>query len=108
MKYLTLAVLVLLAGCATSSHKVTGTLRPEVPPDAVKIFHAVPPNAQVIGTVTADSFAGIDLKQATADAVSKLQAQAGKLGANGLFIDATQDQALSGAKLAGEAIYVSP
>jgi hypothetical protein len=105
---LTLAVLVLLSGCATSSHKVTGTLRPEVPPDTVKIFHAMPPHAQVIGVVTADSFAGVDLKQATDDAISKLKDQAGKLGANGLVINVSQDKPLSGAELTGQAIYVSP
>ena len=107
MKNLTLVVLVLLIGCSTSSHKVTGTLRPEVPPDAVKVYYTLPPHAQVIGTVTADSFGGVDLQQATADAVTKLQAQAGRLGANGVFINGSQDHPLSGAKISGEAIYVS-
>ena len=108
MKNLTLVVLVLLIGCSTSSHKVTGTLRKQVPADAVKVYYTLPPRAQVIGTVAADSFGGVDLQQATADAVTKLQTQAGRLGANGIFINGSQDRPLSGAKISGEAIYVSP
>ena len=108
MKNLTLAVLVLFTGCATSSHKVTGTLHPQVAPEAVKIYKTMPPHAQVIGVVTADSFAGIDLQQATANAVSDMQTQAGKLGANGLFVSTNLDQPLNGAKLSGQAIYIAP
>ena len=108
MKHLPLAVLVLLVGCSTSSHKVTGSLRPEVSPDAVKVYYTLPPHSLVIGTVAADSYGGVDLKEATADAVTKLQAQAGRLGANGIFINGSQDVPLSGAKISGEAIYVSP
>ena len=108
MKNLTLVVLVLFTGCSTSSHKVTGTLRPGVPPEAVKVYYTLPAHAHVIGTVAADSYGGVDLQQATADAVTKLQTQAGRLGANGIFINGSQNQPLSGAKISGEAIYVSP
>ncbi len=108
MKVLKLTVMLLLTGCATSSHKVTGSLRPELPPEAVKIFHAMPPHAQIIGTVSASSFAGMDLKQATANAITQLQVEAGKLGANGLVLNFTQDQPLDGATNSAQAIYVSP
>jgi hypothetical protein len=108
MKNLALAVLVFITGCTTSSHKVTGTLRPEVPAKAVKVYYALPANAQVIGLVSADSFGGVDLEQATDDAVNKLKTQAGRLGANGVFINGSGDKPLSGAKVSGEAIYVSP
>jgi hypothetical protein len=108
MKNLTLAVLVLLVGCTTSSHKVTGDLRPSVPPDAVTIYSVMPAHARVIGTVAAESYGGIDLQQATTDAIDRLKIQAGHLGANGLFMDISQDKPLSGAKVSGEAIYVSP
>ncbi len=108
MKNLTLAVLVLFTGCSTSSHKVTGTLRPGVSPETVKIYNSIPPHAQVIGVVTAHSFAGIDLNQATANAISDMQAQAAKMGANGLCVSTNLDQPLNGAKLSGQAIYVSP
>jgi hypothetical protein len=108
MKILKLAVLLFLTGCATSSHKVTGSLRPELPPESVKIFHAMPPHAQIIGTVSASSFAGIDMKQATANAITQLQVQAGKLGANGVVLNFTPDQPLDGATNNAQAIYVSP
>jgi hypothetical protein len=109
MKNLTLAVLLLAAGCTTTSHQVTGTLHPEVPADAVKIYYRMPDNATVVGVVSADSFAGVDVQQATDDAVIKLKAQAGRLGANGVFINGLQNsQPLSGAKITGEAILVSP
>jgi hypothetical protein len=108
MKNLTLAALVLLTGCATSSHKVTGTLRPEVPAADVKVYYVMPAKSQLIGLVTADSFGGVDLQQATDDAISKLKMQAGRLGANGLYINGTANKPLSGAKVNGEAIFVSP
>ncbi len=109
MKNLALSVLIILAaGCATSSHKVTGPLHPQVPPEAVKVYNVMPAHAEVIGMVSADSFGGVDLQQATDDAVVKLKAQAGRLGANGIFINGLQDKPLSGAKLNAEAIFVSP
>ncbi len=108
MKNLAFAFLMLAAGCTTSSHKVTGTLRPEVPATAVKVYYTLPPGAEVIGMVSADSFGGVDLQQATDDAVNKLKAQAGILGANGIFINGGVDKPLSGAKVSGEAIFVSP
>lgn len=108
MKNFTLAVLVLITGCATSSHKVTGALRPEVPAADVKVYYVMPANYQLIGLVTADSFGGVNLQQATEDAVNKLKTQAGRLGANGVFINGTADKPLSGAKVNGEAIFVSP
>jgi hypothetical protein len=108
MKNFALAVLILVAGCTTSSHKVTGTLRPQVPPDEVKVYGTMPKHAQVIGIVSADSFGGVDLQQATDDAVVRLKAQAGRLGANGIFINGLQDKPLSGVKVNAEAIFVSP
>jgi len=108
MKNLTLAVLVFITGCATSSHQVTGTLRPQVPPEAVKVYYALPANSEVIGMVSADSFGGVDLQQATADAITRLKEQAGRLGANGLFINGVQDKPLNGATVNAEAIFVSP
>ena len=48
------------------------------------------------------------MQQATDDAVSKLKAQAGRLGANGIFLNGAADKPLSGVKASGEAIFVSP
>jgi len=108
MKNVALAFLVFLTACSTSSHKVTGRLRPAVPAETVTVYYAMPAHARIIGTVTSDSYGGMDLKQATATAVTKLQEQAAKLGANGLYVNDSQNEPLSGAKISGQAIYVSP
>jgi hypothetical protein len=109
MKTLLLATLVILTGCATSSHKVIGQLRPPIPPDMVQVYATMPSNAEVVSLISADSFKGVDLNQANDDALAKLKAQAGKLGANGVVIDGTISQKpLQGARLSGNAIYVPP
>ena len=111
MKNLTLALVVLVVGgvgCSTSSHKATGDLHPAVTAESVTVYYAMPANAKVIGTVTSDSYGGLDLKQASATAVTKLQEQAAKLGANGIFVNESADKPLDGAVLTGQAIFVSP
>jgi hypothetical protein len=108
MKNLSLIVLVLIAGCTTGSHKVTGTLRPQVPPQEVKVYTQLPAHSEIVGMISADSFGGVDLQQATDDAVIKLKAEAGRLGANGILINGLQNRPLSGAKVSAEAIFVSP
>lgn len=111
MKHITLisslAFLVLVTGCTTGKHKVTGTLREPLPPAAVMVYSAMPPHAQLVGVVSADSFGGTTLQDANQDAVQKLRAEAGRLGANAIVIGTTNDQPLSGAKIQARAIYVS-
>jgi hypothetical protein len=108
MKNLALAVLVLVTGCTTGSHKVTGKLRPQIPAEEVTVYSKMPAHSTVVGMISADSFGGVDLQQATGDAVNKLKAEAGRMGANGVFINGLQDRPLSGAKVNAEAIFVSP
>jgi hypothetical protein len=108
MRNLALAVLVLVTGCTTGSHKVTGTLHPQIPAEEVTVYSKMPAHAEVVGMVSADSFGGVDLQQATGDAVLKLKAEAGRLGANGILINGLQDRPLGGAKVNAEAIFVSP
>ena len=112
MKYfaltITLAFLVFITGCTTGSHKVTGTLREPVPPEAVRIYPSMPPHAQVVGLLSADSFGGATLQDASQDALQKLRNEAGRLGANGIVMGAADDTPLAGAKLKAQAIYVSP
>ncbi len=103
----TLAFLVLITGCTTGKHKVTGTLREPVAPEAVMVYSAMPPHAQVIGLISADSFGGATLEDANHDALEKLRAEAGRLGANAIVVSGTNDQPLAGAKLQAKAIYVS-
>jgi hypothetical protein len=112
MKYITLitavAFLAVVTGCTTGSHKVTGTLREPISPEAVMIYSSMPPHAEVIGLISADSFGGATLQDANADALNKLRSEAGQLGANGVVVNTnTTDQPLSGAKLQAKAIYVS-
>ncbi|MGC9943354.1 MAG: hypothetical protein ABSE48_16120 [Verrucomicrobiota bacterium] len=103
-----LALLAVVTGCTTGNHKVTGRLRQPVAPEAVMVYSAMPPHAEVIGLVSADSFGGTTLDDANADALEKLRYEAGRLGANGLVLGKSTDQPLAGAKLQAKAIYVSP
>ena len=111
MKNLLLATLVILTGCATSSHKVVGALHPPISPDMVQVYNVMPLNAQVVSLISADSFKGIDINQISNDALMQLKIQAGKLGANGILLDSSSEQnqePLHGARLSGQAIYISP
>ncbi len=103
-----LMTLVFVAGCSTSGHKVTGTLRPPVAPEAVKFYNTMPPHAEIIGAISAVSFRGVTLEQADQDALNKLKIEAGKLGANGILLGASNDRPMDGAKVQAKAIYVSP
>ncbi len=107
MKIYHLAALILLTGCTTSLHQVTGTLRTPVAPDQVMVYHAMPENSAVIGTVSAVSFGGITLRDAQHHAMDKVKLESGYLGANGIVIDDSDDEALCGAQVQGEAIFVS-
>lgn len=103
---ITLAVMVFVAGCTTGTHQVTGTLRPPVPPEAVMIYHQMPDHAQVVGTITADSYGGLTLTDANGDALQKLRTEAGRMGANGVVLNATNDQPMDGAQMLAKAVYV--
>lgn len=102
------SALALLTGCATGSHKVTGTIGPAVSPDQVVIYDTMPANAKIIGTVTAHSFGGLTAANAHNFALAKAKREAGALGANGLVVANVPDIALDGARIRGEAILVSP
>lgn len=75
-----------LAGCATSNQIVTGTARQAITSDAVKVYSTMPPGAEEIGLINAES-AGKN--QTSVDsAIAELKRRAGKLGANGIVIEA--------------------
>lgn len=86
---------VLLAGCSTSSHVLTGTTRPAITPDSVKIYNEPPQvKYEQIATVTASSqgsFA-VGSQQNTDAAIARLKAEAARLGANGVLLKDVQDQ----------------
>jgi hypothetical protein len=108
MKNFVLAVATLATGCVSSSHTVTGQVRPEVAAGTVQIYETLPANARVIGTVSASSYAGVSLRQAAGGALARLKDEAGRLGANGICLNASHDLPMSGVNASGEAIFVSP
>lgn len=90
-------VSLLLTGCVTSQHLVTGTVRPAVDPALVQLRPAPPTGAVEIGIVTAVSAGQND--QAMTAAVSALKKQAAGIGANVLVIigsDMTQTASSGG------------
>jgi hypothetical protein len=107
MKYLALFALILLAGCTTGTHKVTGSIRPAISPDQVIVYYSMPAHSRVIGTVTAQSFAGLTEQEARDGALEEVKAEAAKLGANGLVLENTNSQPLDGAQLLAKAVFVS-
>ena len=109
MKNVSCAILMLAAaGCSTSSHHVTGTLRPAISPLAVRVYYAMPAHARIIGVIDANSFSGVTLQNATDAAMEKLKMEAAKLGANAILVSAPDDKVAAGASLQAKAIYVSP
>jgi uncharacterized protein YbjQ (UPF0145 family) len=109
MKNLVFAALILITGCVTSSHHVTGTVRPAIPQDEVKVYDTVPANSKIIGTVSVTSFKSMPWEDAYVEALEELKMEAAKLGANGLVIvdyGNPKDSELNGATIDGKAIFV--
>ena len=85
----------LVAGCSSSSHVLTGTARPAISPDSVKIYHEPPPTKyEQIATVSASSQGSLAVgsQQNTDAAIARLKEEAAKLGANGIVLKDIQDQ----------------
>ena len=82
-----LAVLFVLAGCATGSALVTGQVRTAIEDHStIQILTTMPAGAEEIAIVKASSDAGWN-EQASLDyAVEELKKQAAKLGANAVVI----------------------
>lgn len=88
IKNLMFAAVLMLAGCvATGSHIITGTVRPAISPEAVKIYADAPANFEKIGFITAVCADG-NLQRGSDKRVSELKRQAGLLGANGVLLGA--------------------
>ena len=77
-------LLLLLTGCVSSQRIVTGPTRPAIAPAAVRIYRAMPADAQEIGIVTAEA----DGKSQSAmnRALQEISKQAAALGANGFTV----------------------
>ncbi len=88
------ALAVLGTGCATSSHVVTGSVRPAISPEDVKIYSQPPARYEEIGAVEASSRGGFRFTdQGKMDKViERLKAEAAKLGANGVLLQSTENR----------------
>jgi hypothetical protein len=80
------------AGCASGSAIVTGTPRPLVAVDQVKIYLEPPSEYEVIGIVNASSDAGWTEQGSMNYAIEELKKQAAKLGANGVLLVSTGEK----------------
>jgi uncharacterized protein YbjQ (UPF0145 family) len=100
--------LVLLAGCITGSHVVTGVVHQPTMAGSVKIYSEMPAGAEIIGTVSAMSNASLTWQGAKDQAVKELKKQAAKIGANGILLTDSKDDWQSGAEVTGKAIFVGP
>ena len=89
MKNLLLCALLVVTGCATGSHIITGRARPMTSPAAVKIYSQMPTGAEVIGSVTVNNPNGFSHEFGSGD-TDTLKAEAAKMGANGLVIGSSE------------------
>ncbi|MBU2320306.1 MAG: DUF4156 domain-containing protein, partial [Gammaproteobacteria bacterium] len=79
---------VLLFGCSSGSHVVTGQQLPELEVEQVTVFEEVPAfDYKVIGTVRASSDNGFTEDSRKEKATQELKEQAAKIGANGVILD---------------------
>jgi hypothetical protein len=89
-----LLVVLLIAGCSTSSHVLVGTQRPPIAPDQVRLYTHPPERYEevaIVGASSRQSFSPGD--QAKIDKViQRLKKEAGQLGANGVLIQGLGDQ----------------
>lgn len=99
MKNLIFTALLIFTGCATGSHTLTGTARPEIPADGVKIYSVLPANSQYVGKVSSNS-------GRTKYAIDQIKTEAAKMGANGVVITQQVNSDFSGVLIAGDAIFV--
>lgn len=99
MKRILLVLALGLAGCATSSHVLTGAARPAISPDQVKLY-SEPPQGRydqiaVIDAISSQSFA-FSSQQKTDKVIARLKEEAAKLGANGIVLQGIASETSGG------------
>ncbi|MBO9880757.1 hypothetical protein [Xanthomonas sp. D-109] len=102
---LPLALLLSLAGCASSSKVMVGAARPPIDPALVQIYSAPPPGAVDIAQLEASSAAGFGTQGQTDAAVDRLKRDAAKLGANGVVLMGVGSQRSGGGLSVGAGSY---
>jgi hypothetical protein len=83
-----------VAACAPSSHILTGTPRPLIPPSEVKIYSSPPAHFEEIALLdaTSKSVLGPGGQKAMDKVIERLKIEAAKLGANGIIIGDIADR----------------
>ena len=80
-----------LAGCATTSHVITGKPRTPIDPSQVTLYSSAPPKYEEIAVIEASSRSSFSFgDQKKMDAViERLKKEAASLGANGVLLQRT-------------------
>lgn len=79
---------VVLSGCASSSQTVTGTPRPPISPEEVRVYTKAPANFEQIAVLSASRRTiRSGGEGAIAHMIESLRERAAALGANGLLLD---------------------
>jgi hypothetical protein len=88
------AMAVMGSGCAGSNHVITGAVRPQISPEAVRIYSQPPAQYEEIARLEASSRGGFRFtEQGKMDKViERLKVQAAKLGANGVLLQSTENR----------------
>lgn len=85
------AVVLTLAGCASTSKVMLGPTYPAIAPEQVRIYYQPPARYREIALLETDSGAFTYGEQNKTNAVlTKLRAQAARLGANGVLFQGTE------------------
>lgn len=85
LKFLSLLAILSTLGCASSSHIITGTVRPPTSEAEVRVFTTPPKKYQEIAILTVES-AGWTSQGEVDGAIAKLKKEAARLGANGILL----------------------
>ena len=101
-----LALALIVTGCASTSHVVTGTARPACLPEAVKVYEVQPTNAVVIGAVSATEPNGFE-HVLNHPELAMLKKEAAAIGANGIVLGQESEMKFfTGWQWTGIAIFV--
>jgi hypothetical protein len=92
-----------LAGCATTSHVITGKPRAPIDPSQVTLYSSAPPKYEEIAVIEASSRSSFSFgDQRKMDAViERLKKEAASLGANGVLLQRTGSDGGGGSVGAG-------
>jgi hypothetical protein len=102
---LSLALPLILAGCATGSHVITGNVRPALAADGVKFYSEPPAKYDVIGNVSFFGTASTSKRQKE-QMLNGIKSEAAKIGANGIILGSMRVDVWSGGNIDGKAIWV--